>query len=166
MKVEITPQHMKGPGINIQGPHVTMMVWELFNYSMMANRIDCPWYKARQKASAFFQGGSDRPSGEWVFIEFWSPTQTDDYLNLINAALAFLDENGRAVDVMFDSEDESLVKLFKAFANFYEYPLTATGKTGYTFTPKDSNAITTMVEWGIKYPGIFTVKDKGNADSI
>lgn len=159
MQVKMTPQHMKGPGINIHGPQVTPLVWDLFNYSIASNRIDCRWYKARQAASAFFQGGSDRRFGEWVFIEFWHPDTAADYMDLINAALAFVDDAGRPKVVTFDSDDEELRRWFNGFTTFYEFPVTNTGETSCTFIPTDALAITTLVEKGFTHPTIFTIKE-------
>lgn len=156
MKVEMKPQHGKGPGINIHGPHVTRLVWSLFNYSIMSNRIDCRWYQARQQAAAFFQGGSDRPDGEWLFIEFWRPDNATAYLELINMALEYVDDNGKAKEVIFRSDDEEQVRWFKGFTSFYEFNVVEEDG-GFRFIPNDALAITTLVEKSFTHPDLFQI---------
>lgn len=153
MKVEMTPQPGKGPGINIHGPQVTEFVWKLFSYSISANRIDCPWYNARQKAGAFFQGGSDKPSN-WVFIEFWKPDTAFHYVNLVNRALAFVDDQGLPVLTNGRICGESFIKRFKGLMNFYECEYYQNGNV-FTFTPNSAILVTTLVEWNIMEGNTF-----------
>lgn len=153
MKVEMTQQPAKNPGINIHGPQVTELVWELFRYSIAANRIDCPWYKARQEAGAFFQGGSDKPDG-WVFIEFWSPTKSNGYVNLINRALAFVDDEGKPVEVRAVIRSEATRKFIAGLTHFYDCPIEVKDGVAY-FTPNNAAMITTMVEKNLLWGNTF-----------
>lgn len=154
MEVKATHNPGKGLGINIQGPHVTKFVWELFDYSIKANRLDCIWYKSRQRAGAFFQGGSFKPDN-WVFIEFWNPDESFYYVNLINRALAFLDDAGVPVPTTFSSTDDVIIDRAKALLDFYECSYTEDENKCITFTPNSPLMVTTMVEWNIKHGNLF-----------
>lgn len=153
MKVEITPQHGKNPGININGPQITDIVWQIFNYSIGANRYECPWYKARQEAGAFFQGGSGENTG-WIFIELWQPAQGHKYLNMINRALAFVDDNGVPVQVKAYVADEAKRNFIAGLTSFYECDVTFENKVA-TFTPNSASMITTLVEKNIEWGNTF-----------
>lgn len=153
MKVEMTPQPGKGPGINIHGPQVTEFVWKLFSYSISANRIDCPWYKARQEAGAFFQGGSDKPDN-WVFIEFWKPDTAFHYVNLINRALAFVDDTGVPVEVRGVIDTEEKRKWVSGLITFYDVESEFDNGV-VTFTPKDPLMVTSLVEKNIQWGNTF-----------
>lgn len=153
MKVEMTPQPGKGPGINIHGPQVTEFVWKLFSYSISANRIDCPWYKARQEAGAFFQGGSDKPNN-WVFIEFWKPDTAFHYINLINRVLAFVDDDGIPVEVRGVIDTEEKRKWVSGLITFYEVESEFDNGV-VTFTPKDPLMVTSLVEKNIQWGNTF-----------
>ncbi|ARV76888.1 hypothetical protein PHABIO_257 [Pseudomonas phage Phabio] len=154
MKVEITPQHGKNPGININGPQITDIVWQIFNYSIGSNRYECPWYKARQEAGAFFQGGSGENTG-WIFIELGQPAHGFKYLNMINRALAFVDDNGEPVKVRAIVDTDIKRKYIAGLTRFYECSVTYE-KNVATFTPNDSAMITAMVEKNIEWGNTFT----------
>lgn len=152
MKVEMTQQHAKNHGININGKHVTELVWELFRYSIVANRLDCPWYKARQEAGAFFKSGSDKPD-YWVTIEFENPTKANGYVNLINRALAFVDDEGKAVQVQAVANEPTL-KFIIGLTHFYACPIELKDGVVY-FTPNHPSMITTLVEKNLLWGNTF-----------
>lgn len=76
----------KGPGLYLRGPWVTPEVHEAFTLIMRANHTDDPAYHARNKCCAFFQGGSENPNGEYVFIEMWTfdPSKWEDFEKIVN----------------------------------------------------------------------------------
>lgn len=153
MRVEMTPQPGKGPGINIYGPQVTEFVWKLFSYSINANCFYCPWYKARQEAGAFFQGGSDI-AANWVFIEFWKPDTAFHYVNLINRALAFIDDNGQPVEVRGVINTKEKRKWVTGMLSLYEVEGKFDNEV-VTFTPTDPTMVTDMVEKNIEWGDTF-----------
>lgn len=155
MKVQMVPVPGKNPGVNIQGPHVTSLVWHLFSYSINSNRMDCPWYKARIKAGAFFQGGSFSDRGEWVFIEFWKPTQAEDYLNLINAALVYVTDDGKPKRIHVKDPSNEMHKWVIGLTSFYDTQATRVND-GWIIDYIDAMQLTTIVEKSLQNPGVFS----------
>jgi hypothetical protein len=100
IEIKVKPQHGKGPGINIHGKHVTESVHQIFSRVMRSNHMDSPFYKARQKCSAFFQGGYDEPKGEWLFIEFWGSDYLD-FVQIIRRFVNYLDNEGNPLPITY-----------------------------------------------------------------
>lgn len=159
MKVEMVPNSGKGLGINIYGPQVTPLVWKLFDYSISSNRIDCPWYRARTKASAFFQGGSNSPKGKWVFIEFWRPEHAGDYMDLINNALSYVTDDGKPKRIQMVTSDVALKRWVNPLANFYEVTIVEESDDKWIIEYNDPLMLTSIVEKSLKNPGVFSPMD-------
>ncbi|QBJ02883.1 hypothetical protein MZD04_gp357 [Pseudomonas phage Psa21] len=100
IEIKVKPQHGKGPGINIHGKHVTESVHQIFSRVMAANHIHSPFYKARTKCSAFFQGGYDAPKDNWVFIEFWGSDYMD-FVQIIRKYINYLDNAGNPLPITY-----------------------------------------------------------------
>ncbi len=79
----------KGPGVIMYGSYVTEHVHQAMMRLMCANNIRTEEYIARHKCHAFFQGGSNDPKGEYIFIEFWNHDldASRDFMRLLNKAL-------------------------------------------------------------------------------
>lgn len=105
IEIKVKPQPGKGPGINIHGKHVTESVHQIFSRVMRANHMDSPYYKARQKCTAFFQGGYDEPKGEWLFIEFWGSDYLD-FVQIIRKLVNYLDNEGNPLPITYSFPEE------------------------------------------------------------
>lgn len=109
MQIKISPEKVvgRGPCVLMYGPWVTKKVWEEVAALLAANNITTPEYTARQKASAFFQGGSDQPNGQFILIEFWAPEErTSDFMELLNKAVAgTVEEHRTQINIVLKRED-------------------------------------------------------------
>lgn len=88
MKIIFNPRGQflgRGPCIEMVGQWVTPEVHEVVSRLMGDNWMDSPVYKARQKAHAFFQGGYDKPQGQWILLEFWTDQENcAEFLEILN----------------------------------------------------------------------------------
>lgn len=143
--IEVKPQHMKGPGINIHGKHVTRSVHQIFSRILRSNHIHCPFYKARNKCTAFFQGGHDRPDDEWVFIEFWGSDYLD-FVQIIRKFINYLDNDGQPMPITYSFPPEKR----EAAENIHHYTLA--GKYihnedgSITLYPEDGDDVIELVQ--------------------
>ncbi len=77
-----------GPKVELYGPWVTERVHEKVSMIMNDNWTNSPIYQAKRKCNAFFQGGSNRPDGEWILLEFWSDvSETEEFMAILNQQL-------------------------------------------------------------------------------
>lgn len=150
MKCEIVAVAGKNPGIEIYGNHVTPLVHEVFSISMASNHMDDPWYHARKKANAFFQGGHGQPEGKWVFIEFWAPEHAATYVDMINEVLEFVDDQGCAKELTFKIEDRKVYDHVKGMLDFYEVEWIDKGEAKMTFTPNCGGLLMCIHHLGLK----------------
>lgn len=150
MFVQVEPVSGHNPGIHIYGKHVTEIVHQVFAISINANHRDDPWYHARQKAGAFFQGGSDKPKGEWVFIEFWKPETADTYVDMINQVLKFVDDQGQPKELTFKINDCEKYARLQGLLSFYETTWVKVGIDTLTFTPNHGGLLMRLHELDIK----------------
>lgn len=75
----------RGPCIELVGQWVTPEVHEVVSGLLANNWMDSLIYKARTKAHAFFQGGSDKRDGQWILLEFWTTeAECQDFLEILN----------------------------------------------------------------------------------
>jgi hypothetical protein len=102
----VEPIPGKNPGLMLDGPYVTENVWRVFNRMINSNSMTCPLYHARQRAGAFFQGGSNDPNGRFVFIEFWQ-SDYGEFVRLANQSC----NNGPIIS-----------RLTEIHINLYAYP--------------------------------------------
>lgn len=72
------------PGLTISGPEASVELHEFIRHNCLTNYMDAPGYKLSHESGAFFQGGSNDPHGEWIFIEFWKPKGAQAFVNYIN----------------------------------------------------------------------------------
>lgn len=140
IKIPVLPQPGKGPGINIYGKHVTESVHQIFSRFMNANRYGCEYYKAREGCTAFFQGGFDAPTGEWVFIEFWNHNWLT-FRTLLKRRLNLLDNDGKPLEitVKFNPDDRKAVEAADVIHNYMEgwYQPDRRDEGFMTYIPKD-----------------------------
>jgi hypothetical protein len=72
------------PGLTISGPEASVELHKFIKTECLTNWMDKPGYKLTQESGAFFQGGSEHPDGEWIFIEFWKPEGAQAFVDFIN----------------------------------------------------------------------------------
>jgi hypothetical protein len=72
------------PGLMIDGPEASVELHEFIRYTCLSNFMNQPGYKLKNDSGAFFQGGSERPDGEFIFIEFWKPKGAQAFVDFIN----------------------------------------------------------------------------------
>lgn len=88
MEIKFNPKNQfpgRGPCIEMIGDWVTPEVHDVVSQMLGANHYDDPAYQARIKAHAFFQGGYDRPDGQWILLEFWATEEAcADFVKLLN----------------------------------------------------------------------------------
>lgn len=72
------------PGLIFSGREATVELHEFMTGLLSANHIDDPRYHLRQTAGAFFQGGHQRPDGEYIYIEFWQPKGAQAFVDYVN----------------------------------------------------------------------------------
>jgi hypothetical protein len=147
--IPVRPQPGKGPGINIHGKHVTESVHQIFSRFMNSNRYACEYYKAREGSGAFFQGGSDAPTGEWVFIEFWQGSWVK-FRHLLKRRLNLLDNNGNPlpITVQFNPHDTKAAAEVDTIHNYMEghYQPCRKEEGFMTYLPKDGHDALYVIE--------------------
>jgi hypothetical protein len=72
------------PGLTIFGPEASVGLHEFIRFQCLSNDMRDPGYKLKNDSGAFFQGGSERPEGEFIFIEFWKPKGAQAFVDFIN----------------------------------------------------------------------------------
>lgn len=72
------------PGLVIRGPDASVTLHEFIRYTCLTNDTRQPGYKLTQDSGAYFQGGSERPEGEFIFIEFWKPKGAQAFVDFVN----------------------------------------------------------------------------------
>ncbi len=144
MYVHIVENPGKGPGINIHGDAVTPFVHGIFSTVMATNHINDPWYIVRSKAAAFFQGGHDRPDGNWVFIEFWNRENAQPFVDKINNVLKYVNKSGVPL-LLSVTPTLDRIGLLKGLLDYYEVEYQVNDMV-YNFTPNDPCLLLSLVD--------------------
>lgn len=101
MEIKFNPRSQfpgRGPCIELVGDWVTEAVWNVVANTLRSNHMDSPAYKARTKATAFFQGGHSDPHGEWILIECWSTEEAcAEFLAYLNKEINEVIDKDREV---------------------------------------------------------------------
>ncbi|MNC32764.1 hypothetical protein D3C75_811340 [compost metagenome] len=147
--IPVRPVPGKGPGIHIYGKHVTESVHQIFSRFMNSNRTTCEYYKAREGSGAFFQGGFDDPTGEFVFIEFWQGNWMN-FRQLLKRRLNLLDNAGNPLPItvqfnQYDTKAHQEVDLIHNYMEGHYQPMRK--DEGYmTYLPKDGQDALYVIE--------------------
>lgn len=72
------------PGLTISGPEATPELHNFIKTECLTNWMDKPGYKVNKEAGAYFQGGSENPKGQYIFIEFWKPKGAQAFVDFVN----------------------------------------------------------------------------------
>lgn len=72
------------PGFIISGKDATPQLHAFIRYPVLTNMMTHECYKLHQAAGAFFQGGSNDPNGEFIYLEFWKPEGAQAVVDYIN----------------------------------------------------------------------------------
>jgi len=102
MELKLISLPARGPCIQLYGKWVTPVVWRAVNAIMKNNDISSREYKARNAVNAFFQGGFDKPDGNWVLIEFWSHDEKKlaEFTRLLTAAVGvYIDHTNTHIEI-------------------------------------------------------------------
>lgn len=89
MELKLNPRKdfpARGPCIEMVGDWVTEDVWNVVSRLFNDNWMTSPVYQARQKCTAFFQGGNHDSKCKWILIEFWPKEEKDcdDFIKILN----------------------------------------------------------------------------------
>lgn len=118
MEIKFNPRAQfpgRGPCIEMMGEWVTPAVHEVVAGLLGNNWMDSPIYQARTKAHAFFQGGYDKPDGEWILLEFWADEDSCvDFVKLLNEEInKVIDEDRVRIKVIAKSQNDKDQKELK-----------------------------------------------------
>jgi hypothetical protein len=60
--------------------------------STQGEKTENEMYKLKKDSGAFFQGGSESPKSEYIYIEFWNPKGAQAFVDYINNNFVYKDE--------------------------------------------------------------------------
>ena len=83
-RFKLTLSNHDTPGLIISGKAANQEIHAFITNLVMCNFTDDVKYKIKSDAGAFFQGGSNMPDGEYIYIEFWKPSDAQAFVDYIN----------------------------------------------------------------------------------